>query len=121
MTPIPVAAPVVETVSTASAIVTILQALGSSNLFWIVVVIIAAPWITLVFVSIAQHRRFEAVVTMYNNNFQQVEVTQNLAKDYRELITWTTSEVTKARKSAESNMHCPIVRKNSKPQDIHNV
>jgi hypothetical protein len=41
-----------------------------------------------------------------------------MAKGYRELVTWTTKEVTEAKAAVLSNMHCPLIRKNAQPRDI---
>ena len=99
---------------------------GATPVVTLILGVLLAPWLVLVIISIFQHRRFEAVVTMYNNNFQQVEGIKDLAgeykdlaKDDRELVVWTTTEVQSMRAVIENNMHCPLIRKNAKPKDIN--
>lgn len=103
----------------------LIRQVGPSQIAGIFVALLLTPWIILVIVSIAQHRRFEAVVKMYENNFAQTESVnalnegyRDLAKGYRELVQWTTVEVTETKESVINNMHCPIVRKHAKPKDL---
>lgn len=107
------------------SLVALVQATGAAPIVSLILLVLLGPWLVLAIISIFQHRRFEAVVTMYNNNFAQVEVTQGLAKDYkdmadgeREMLIWTTSEITAMKTAIEGNMHCPLIRKNANPKDI---
>jgi hypothetical protein len=108
------------------SLVALIEVTGATPLISLILLVLLGPWLVLVIISIFQHRRFEAVVTMYNNNFQQVEVTQGLARDYkdmadgeREMVVWATSEVSAMKAAIEGNMHCPLIRKNAKPKDIN--
>lgn len=114
-----------EITALTNSLATLIGVAGTTPIVSLLLMVMLAPWLVLVIISIFQHRRFEAVVTMYNNNFAQVEVTQGLAKDYkdmaggeREMVVWATSEVSALRAAIEGNMHCPLVRKNAKPKDI---
>lgn len=109
-----------EQIASLNVIVALLSQLGKAPIIVIIGAVILAPWVILTFVSIAQHRRFEAVVKMYENNFAQVENITKLAKGYRETLVWATSEATETRSAVVNNMHCPIVRKNAKPRDFDN-
>lgn len=108
-----------------NSLATLIGVAGTTPIVTLLLGVMLAPWLVLVIISIFQHRRFEAVVTMYNNNFAQVEVTQGLAKDYkdmasgeREMVVWAASEVSAMKASIEGNMNCPLIRKNAKPKDI---
>lgn len=108
-----------------TAVMTLISQLGAAPVAILLVSLFLSPWMILVLVSIAQHRRFEAVVKMYENNFIQTEGIKALTegysemtKGYRELVQWTTAEVTEAKEVAINNMHCPIVRKHARPKDI---
>ena len=115
------------------ALVSLLNATGATPVVALFLGVLLGPWLVLVIISVFQHRRFEAVVTMYNNNFQQVEKTQEIAKDTqelvggykeiikadRELVAWTTTEMQGMSDAIRTNMYCPLVRKYAKPQDIH--
>jgi hypothetical protein len=110
-----------------NSMATLIGVTGTTPFITLFLGALLVPWLVLVLVSISQHRRFESVVTMYNNNFQQVEVTQGLARDYqnlardeRELVIMTSTAMTNMHAAIENNMYCPIVRKNAKPKDIHN-
>ncbi len=110
-----------------NSVATLVSVTGATPYFTVALCVFLAPWIVLVFISFSQHKRFEAVVTMYNNNFKQVEVTQNLvgdfknmARDERDLVIMATTALSTMNSAIENNMYCPIVRKSAKPKDIHN-
>ncbi len=107
-----------DQIASLNSIVALLSQLGKAPVLAIIGIAILAPWVILTFVSIAQHRRFEAVVKMYENNFAQVENIARLAKGYRETLVWATSEATETKNAVVNNMHCPIVRKQAKPKDF---
>jgi len=114
-----------EGISTAAALATILQALKGWEIPSLIALEFFAPWVVLLLVSFYNHRRFEAVVRMYENNYLQVEQIKSMADgfkemadQYRETLIWSIQQVTEAKEVAENNLHCPIVRKNSKPKDI---
>lgn len=107
-----------EQIKTISALVALINSVGVMPMFSAIALITLLPWLALIFISLNQHRRFETVVTMYENNFSQVEEIRNLAEGYRDHLIWSTQTVTEAKEIAENNMHCPIVRKNSKPKDL---
>ncbi len=108
-----------------TAIVTLINQVGAAPLIVCMMAPLIIPWMILVLVSLAQHRRFEAVVKMYENNFTQSESFKALTegysrmtKGYEELVKWSTAEVTDAKNVALNNMHCPIVRKHARPKDL---
>lgn len=110
-----------------TAVLGLISQLGMAKVGGALIMMFFAPWLILVVVSIAQHRRFEAVVEMYENNFTQTGVIvaltegyRDMTKGYERLVQWTTVEVTEAKEAALNNMHCPIVRKHAKPKDINN-
>jgi len=107
------------------SLIALISITGTTPLLVVILSIILVPWIILVLISLAQKNRFEAVVTMYENNFQQVEVTQGLARDFKDmameqkdLVIMASTSLEAMHGSIENNMHCPIVRKNAKPKDI---
>jgi hypothetical protein len=108
-----------------NSLATLADATGATPLVVLILGVCFAPWLVLILISISQHRRFEAVVTMYDNNFKQVEVTQGLAKDYkkmaennRDLVIFNTTETSTLKQLMMNNMYCPIVRKKANPKDI---
>ncbi len=113
-----------DQITTFTAVISLMAQLGVDSIAVWFASLYLLPWVILVFVSIAQHRRFESVVKMYENNFCQtdnvVSLTEgyrNMTKGYEELVKWTISEVSESKNVALNNMHCPIVRKNARPKD----
>lgn len=101
-----------------SAAATLLNQVGAAPILSLIVIGILAPWVILVFVSLAHYRRFEAVCRMYENNVLLVENCVETSKGFQKLVTWSTAEVSKLNKAIEDNMHCPIVRENAKPKGL---
>ena len=114
-----------EQIAALTAATTLIERLGTAPVGVVIAFVVLAPWVIMALVVIYQNRRFEAVVKMYENNFAQTETCTRLAegfaetaKGFRELVTWTTTEVTEVKAAVLSNMHCPIIRKNARPKDI---
>jgi len=114
-----------EQIGAVSAVVTLFDMIGSTPILTLFAIMIIGPWVVLVLVTIAHHRRFEAVVTMYTNNYAQTEevvklaeTVRDAAEQYRKLSTYTVTQVVKTREAVESNMHCPLVREKAKPKDF---
>lgn len=114
-----------EQIAALTAATTLIERLGTAPVGTLIALVILAPWVVTALVSIYQHRRFEAVVQMYENNYAQTETVTKLAegfsemaKGYRELVIWSTTEVTEVKQAVMSNMHCPLVRKGANPKDI---
>lgn len=111
--------------ATLAAFTNIMKLLSTAPIGSLIVIVLLAPWLVLAVVTLYHNRRFEAVVKMYENNFTQTETVSRLAegfsemaKGYRELVTWTTQEVTEVKQAVLTNMHCPFIRKNAMPKDI---
>lgn len=114
-----------EQIAALAAATTLIERLGTAPAGVLIAFVVLAPWVVLAVVSIYQHRRFEAVVQMYENNYAQTETCTKLAegfaemaKGFRELVVWTTQEVTEVKSAVLTNMHCPFVRKGANPKDI---
>lgn len=108
-----------------AAFTSIMEQIATAPIGSLIVIVLLAPWLVLAAVTVYQNRRFEAVVKMYENNFAQTETVAKLAegfsemaKGYRELVVWSTQEVTEVKQAVLTNMHCPLVRKGANPKDI---
>ncbi len=110
-----------EQVHILTAVLAIVQNIGTLPVMSVMALVVLAPWGLLTFVSLNQNKRFETVVQMYKDNVHLVEEVSDLAGGYRELITWTVTTVSEAKESAEKNQFCPIVRKNTNPKDIQDI
>lgn len=114
-----------EQIAALTAATTLIERLGTAPVGVMIVFVILAPWVVTALVSIYQHRRFEAVVQMYENNYAQTETVTKLAegfaemaKGFRELVVWNTTELTEVKQAIFTNMHCPLNRRAVNPKDI---
>ena len=112
-----------EGISTAAALATILQALKGWEIPSLIALMLLAPWIVLLLVSFYNHRRFEAVVRMYENNYLQVEQIKTMADgfkemagQYRETLIYSIQQVTEAKEVAENNLIVPLYVKTPIPR-----
>ena len=114
-----------ENLQILTAIVGLLQSLGTWPVLSVIALVILAPWVLLTMISHNHNKRFETVVAMYENNVHLVNDFTDLVKEfkdlsggYRELITWTVSNVTEVKELAEKNQFCPVVRTKTNPKDV---
>lgn len=118
-----------DQISTITALAALVQSIGNWPIMSIVVLVVIGPWAVNAYVTHQQQRRFEqqraqsqqqfdAVVKMYEDNVVLVEDYKTLAGGYRDQLIWSTQTVTEAKDIAKNNLHCPLVRKQSRPKDL---
>lgn len=118
-----------DQISTITALAALVQSIGNWPIMSIVLLVVLGPWLVNAYTSYQQQRRFElqreqsqqqfsAVVKMYENNVTVVEEVKDLAEGYRDQLIWSTQTVTEAKDIAKNNLHCPLVRKQSRPKDV---
>ncbi|RJX20305.1 MAG: hypothetical protein C4563_06500 [Desulfobulbus sp.] len=118
-----------DQLSTLAAVAGLLKSIGTWPVLSIVSALVVVPWIILVWLSIIQHQRieavtrshevrFESVVKMYENNVLMVDEIKGLAEGYRDQLIWSTQVATEAKDIAKNNLHCPMVRKTTRPRDL---
>lgn len=107
-----------EQLGTLTALAGILKSIGTWPIMSIIILVVIGPWIINAATSYQHQRRFEAVVKMYENNVILVEQIKKLAEGYRDQLIWSTQVVTEAKDIARNNLHCPIIRKQTRPKDI---
>ena len=72
-------------ITTAAAVATIIQSIKGWEIPSLIAAVMLAPWGVLLLVSYHQHRRFEQVLRMYENNFQMVEQVTALADGFKKM------------------------------------
>lgn len=104
----------------------ILKQLGAMPLSSLITLVILGPWAVMFLVSWNQSRRFDGVVKMYESNVVLVKDYQDLVDGYKkivegqqDLIIHTTQTLTTVKEVAENNLYCPMVRKETRPQQPH--
>lgn len=118
-----------EQISTISALAALVQSIGNWPIMSILVLVVLGPWCVNAYTSYQQQKRFElareqsqaqfdAVVQMYKDNVLLVEDYKAMAGGYQNQLVWSTQIVTEAKDIAKNNLHCPLVRKQSRPKDL---
>lgn len=118
-----------DQISTITALAALVQSIGNWPIVSILVLVVLGPWLVNAYTSYQQQRRFEmqreqsqqqfgAVVKMYEDNVTLVEDVKNMAEGFRDQLIWSTQTVTEAKDIAKNNLHCPMVRKQSRPKDL---
>lgn len=62
--------------------------------------------------------RFQAVVRMYENNVELVKKYETITKNYQDVIIYNTQTLTEIKESADNNLFCPIVRKETRQREV---
>lgn len=118
-----------DQISTITALAALVQSIGNWPIMSILVLVVLGPWLVNAYTTYQQQRRFEqqraqsqeqfeAVVTMYKDNVLLVEDYKQIAGGYRDQLIWSTQTVTEAKDIAKNNLHCPMVRKQTRPRDL---
>lgn len=97
-----------------TAIVALIREIGAWPLFSIFALIIIGPWCCMLIISWQHDKRHGEVVKMYENNVDLVKTTQSLAESNQEMIVLATQSMTKVEKSINSNLYCPLMRRDKK-------
>lgn len=107
-----------EQISAITALAGLVKSMGTWPFMSIMILVVIGPWMINAYTSYQHQRRFDAVVKMYENNVALVEEIKNLAEGYRDQLIWSTQTVTEAKDIAKNNLHCPMVRRTTRPKDI---
>ncbi len=126
-----------EQISIINTIALILDKIGTWPPMTLVAVVVIGPWVGLYLFSRSddnrmqkvferQDKRFEEVVQMYENNVELVKSYENVTKSYseitdnmQELVILTTQTLQKLVDRIDSNLFCPIVRKETSQKEIN--
>lgn len=101
-----------------TALIDLVQMFRAWPLIVALLVIIIGPWVLAVALAVAQTRRFESVVRMYERNVELVKSYDGLSHDLKDIIMLNTQAVTKACKDIETNQFCPAVRLEKKAKGM---
>ena len=72
--------------------------------------LIVGPWILSLSLAYSSRKRFEGVVSMYEQNVQLVENYESVASDLKDVVMVNTQTFSTLTKAIETNQFCPIVR-----------
>lgn len=110
-----------ETLSTLTALITLLKSIGVLPLSALICLCILGPWVVQA-ISLNTMRkdqvkrdadakeRFDAVVRMYENNATLVKGYEDLAGDLASIIHLNIQAQTQLYESIRNNQYCPIVK-----------
>lgn len=96
-----------------SAITALINALGDTGKWPLGVIIlfsVIGPWIAAFLLVNFQSKRFEKVVSMYENNVSLVEDYAKLANDLHDVVIMNTQIITTLVDSIKTNQYCLAVR-----------
>jgi len=96
--------------STIASFMKIISSVSGWPLGMIVFFIVIGPWLASFLLVYLQTRRFEKVVSMYENNVKLVEDYSKLATDLHDVVIMNTQAMTRLVDSIKTNQYCPSIR-----------
>lgn len=107
-----------QDVAALTALAAIVKEMGTWPVLSIVIFLVIGPWVAMMVLSWISERRHAEVVQMYKNNVLLLETTQDLANGMRDIVILTTQTMSKVQSSVESNLFCPLMRKEKKVEQV---
>lgn len=100
-----------QDVAFATAVAAIFGQIGSWPLISVFLAIILGPWLGMALFFVIMSRRHDKMVQMYEANVTLVHTTQKLAEGWQDVVVLSTQIMTKVLTAVESNLFCPLMRK----------
>lgn len=114
-----------QDVAALTAIITIIKQIGAWPLATTLIAVVAGPWIGLALLTrysdkqraadVAEAARQHAeVVQMYKDNVELVKNYNRTSEALQDIIVLSTQTMTQVRDRVDSNLFCPLMRKDQK-------
>lgn len=99
-----------DQLSAIASFVKIISSVSGWPFGMIIFFVVIGPWLAAFLLVYFQSRRFEKVVTMYENNVKLVEDYSKLSKDLHDVVIMNTQIMTGLVESIKTNQYCPAIR-----------
>ncbi|GAB4485969.1 MAG: hypothetical protein OHK006_13050 [Thermodesulfovibrionales bacterium] len=110
-----------EQIGIAQLAALVLEKLGATPVLVFLLTLLIAPWVAVIWfirsvdkrmtkVFERQDKRFEEVVSMYNNNAGLVRGYEKISGDLQELVILVTSTMQTLVEHIKNNLYCPLRR-----------
>ena len=96
--------------STIASFVKIISSVSGWPFGMIIFFVVIGPWTASFLLVYLQSRRFEEVVSMYENNVKLVEDYSKLAKDLHDVVIMNTQAMTRLIDNIKTHQYCPAIR-----------
>lgn len=96
--------------STIAAFMKILSSVSGWPFGVIIFIVVIGPWVSAFLLVYFQSKRFEKVVSMYEDNVSLVKDYSKLAIDLHDVVIMNTQAITKLVENIRTNQYCPAVR-----------
>jgi hypothetical protein len=103
-----------EQIAALTAISAIISKIGTWPIGSIIAAIVFGPWVVMGLISRSMEKRHAAAIQMYENNVELVKGYEKVAKGLQDIIVLSTQTLTRVQDSIDSNLYCPLMRKDPK-------
>jgi hypothetical protein len=107
-----------EYVTIINTVAFILDKVGTWPVGTVFFVVIIGPWVATFLLNRSQDKKVAAVSKMYEDNVELVRDYKKMAEGFQDLIILNTQAMTNVVTSAEKNLFCPIVRRETQQKEI---
>jgi hypothetical protein len=101
-------------IATMTAVLAVIKEIGTWPLLSVFVLVVLGPWVGMWVITLGQDKRHSAVVKMYEDNTKLVSAFNKVAEGYQDIVILSTQTMTQVRDRVDSNLFCPLMRKNPK-------
>ena len=103
-----------DQISALTAIAAIIEKIGAWPLGSVAALIVFGPWIVMGLISRSVEKRHEAAIKMYEENVKLVLNYEKVAAGLQDILVLTTQTMTQVKDRIDSNLYCPMMRKDPK-------
>lgn len=107
-----------QEIATMTAIVAVIKEIGAWPLLSVLVLVVMGPWGGMFLFARTIDLRHSAAIKMYEENVKLVEATQRIADGMQEIVILNTQVMTQVKGSIDSNLFCPLMRKDPKVEKV---
>lgn len=107
-----------EYISILQTVAFILDKVGTWPVVTLLFFAVIGPWLMAFILGRGQEKRFDAVAKMYENNVKLVEDYKTMAEGLNDLVILNIQVMTGVKDTADNNLFCPIVRKETKQKEV---
>lgn len=103
-----------QDVALLTALAALVKQVGTWPALTVLLFVVIGPWIGMFLLNRIHESRHRAVVKMYEDNVILVKNYETTTGDLKDILVLSTQTMTKVQFSIDSNLFCPLMRKDQR-------
>lgn len=103
-----------QDVAVLNTLAALVKQVGTWPVMTLLTFVVIGPWIGMFILNRIAENRHQSVVRMYEDNVILVRAYESATSDLKDILVLTTQTMTKVQFSIDSNLFCPLMRKDQR-------